>query len=304
MLQEARPCGVLLIVMGLQRGPGVQPSRQKPGDRGPTARLLRHDPGWAWTGPPRQRQDLQDTKDQLVTAIQERTAPVGVIGQGYVGLPLFGEAGFRVTGFDVDPSKAAAISRGESYIKHIGPERVTMAVRSGRHRATSGFDGLLQEGGADVAYCDPLFTASRKGRKHDLAMRSVPGCRRGDVDAVCASVSGAGTRQEPDQRSTALDAHGSMGYNALVVADGGGAKPVADLDLTALEDRPEPVNAHGRARTASAERPSLEHAWISGTAHRMRWSWRPMGCGAQPSSAGPAQRRPVPMVPRCNAGGR
>jgi UDP-N-acetyl-D-glucosamine dehydrogenase len=74
-----------------------------------------------------------------------RSAVVGVIGQGYVGLPLalvFVEAGFRVMGFDVDPEKVAALSRGESYIKHIGPGRVAVAVGNGRYSATTDFDRL------------------------------------------------------------------------------------------------------------------------------------------------------------------
>ncbi len=79
--------------------------------------------------------------------IADRSAVVGVIGQGYVGLPLalvFQEAGFRVIGLDVDPTKIAAISRGESYIKHIGPERVAAAVQSGRYTASTDFDRLKE----------------------------------------------------------------------------------------------------------------------------------------------------------------
>ena len=88
----------------------------------------------------------------LLTRIHDRSAHVGVIGQGYVGLPLslvFREAGFEVTGFDLDPAKVAAIGRGESYIKHIGAERVEAAVRSGKYRATADFDGL--------AACDAIL---------------------------------------------------------------------------------------------------------------------------------------------------
>jgi len=62
-----------------------------------------------------------------------------------VGLPLalvFQEAGFTVTGFDVDANKVAIIERGESFIKHIGAERVTRAVQSGRYTATTDFDRL------------------------------------------------------------------------------------------------------------------------------------------------------------------
>src|SRR5512142_1491444 len=85
------------------------------------------------------------TADSWGERIGARSAVVGVIGQGYVGLPLalvFCEAGFTVTGFDLDPKKVEAISRGESYIKHIGPERVASAVASGRYRATSDFAQL------------------------------------------------------------------------------------------------------------------------------------------------------------------
>ena len=83
----------------------------------------------------------------LLSAIRNRTARVGIIGQGYVGLPLglvFCEAGFPVTGFDVDETKVAALRRGESYIRHIGPERVAAAVASKRFTATSAVDRLAE----------------------------------------------------------------------------------------------------------------------------------------------------------------
>jgi len=84
-------------------------------------------------------------KNDLLSRIQSRAARIGIIGQGYVGLPLallFHEAGFEVTGFDVDPRKVKALGKGESFIKHIGAERVAAAVKSGRYKATTDFDGL------------------------------------------------------------------------------------------------------------------------------------------------------------------
>jgi UDP-N-acetyl-D-glucosamine dehydrogenase len=84
--------------------------------------------------------------------VKSKSAGIGVIGQGYVGLPLalaFCEAGFRVHGFDVDAEKIAALQRGESYIKHLGADRVAAAVRTGRFAATLDFDLL----GA----CDAIF---------------------------------------------------------------------------------------------------------------------------------------------------
>jgi len=77
--------------------------------------------------------------------VAARKLTVGIIGQGYVGLPLglvFCEAGFAVVGFDLDTEKVKAIARGESYIRHIGPERVSAAVQSGRYQATATFDRL------------------------------------------------------------------------------------------------------------------------------------------------------------------
>jgi UDP-N-acetyl-D-glucosamine dehydrogenase len=88
----------------------------------------------------------------LLDAIQSRTALIGIIGQGYVGLPLalvFEEAGFRVTGFDVDQRKVDLLRRGESYIKHIGTSRVAAAMERGRFAATTDFDGL--------AACDAIL---------------------------------------------------------------------------------------------------------------------------------------------------
>ena len=63
----------------------------------------------------------------LQTSIRQRTARLGVIGLGYVGLPLtmmYARAGFQVTGFDVDPEKVTTLNNGGSYIKRILPEEI------------------------------------------------------------------------------------------------------------------------------------------------------------------------------------
>ena len=70
---------------------------------------------------------MNDKHKELAAKIAGKQARVGVIGLGYVGLPLallFEERGFPVIGFDVDPRKKEALDRGESYIRHIGKERV------------------------------------------------------------------------------------------------------------------------------------------------------------------------------------
>ena len=82
---------------------------------------------------------------EFLARVQARTATIGIVGQGYVGLPLalvFNEAGFPVIGLDSDPVKVAALNQRESYIKHIGAARVAAAVKTGRFRASCNFDEL------------------------------------------------------------------------------------------------------------------------------------------------------------------
>jgi UDP-N-acetyl-D-glucosamine dehydrogenase len=82
---------------------------------------------------------------ELTRKIESRSATVGVIGLGYVGLPLalvFNEAGFNVVGFDVDESKIRSLTAGQSYIRHIGESRVAAAFAGGKMRATSEFKFL------------------------------------------------------------------------------------------------------------------------------------------------------------------
>jgi UDP-N-acetyl-D-mannosaminuronate dehydrogenase/intein/homing endonuclease len=77
--------------------------------------------------------------EQLRGRLEKRTARIGIVGLGYVGLPLaetFAWGGYPVLGFDIDPEKVAKLKRGESYIGHICPERVAEMVRSGRFDAT------------------------------------------------------------------------------------------------------------------------------------------------------------------------
>src|SRR5579884_1377801 len=77
---------------------------------------------------------------QLRQRIDQRTARVGIVGLGYVGLPLaetFCWAGYTVLGFDIDPEKVSRLKRGESYIGHIAAKRIAEMVASGRFDATT-----------------------------------------------------------------------------------------------------------------------------------------------------------------------
>jgi UDP-N-acetyl-D-glucosamine dehydrogenase len=83
--------------------------------------------------------------DRLIQKFLKRKALVGVIGMGYVGLPLvlrFCEEGFHVLGFDIDPPKVAQLKRGRSYLKSIPSSRISQFVQNGRLYVTDDFSRL------------------------------------------------------------------------------------------------------------------------------------------------------------------
>ena len=95
----------------------------------------------------------------LLEKIENKTAVVGVIGLGYVGLPLlhaFHRAGFPVIGFDIDPNKISALHRGENYLKHLGGSMVSDMKKAGRFDATDNFSRLGEADAVISAVPTPL----------------------------------------------------------------------------------------------------------------------------------------------------
>lgn len=81
-------------------------------------------------------------KKNLIEAIEQRTAVIGVIGLGYVGLPLlleFGKAGFPIIGLDIDATKVARLKEGRSYIKHIDSGVIGQIFSKSNANATTDF---------------------------------------------------------------------------------------------------------------------------------------------------------------------
>ena len=79
---------------------------------------------------------------ELLEKLRSRQALIGIVGLGYVGLPLsltYAEVGYQVLGLDIDQVKADSINQGESYIEHIGTERVSRARQEQRFEATVDF---------------------------------------------------------------------------------------------------------------------------------------------------------------------
>ena len=104
----------------------------------------------------------------LLSRIRDKKARIGVIGLGYVGLPLaseFARAGFDVTGFDVDASKVAEINAGRSYIPDVPQHELAESVKAGRLRATTDMTKLAEMDVADICVPTPL----RKTKDPDLS---------------------------------------------------------------------------------------------------------------------------------------
>lgn len=107
---------------------------------------------------------LAALRDTFLRRIDAHEVYIGIIGQGYVGLPLaltFVEKGFRVLGFDVDPAKVAALNRGECYIRHIDEVRVKRARETKRFEATADFTRLHEPDAILICVPTPL-TAQRE----------------------------------------------------------------------------------------------------------------------------------------------
>ena len=102
--------------------------------------------------------------DQIETIYYSRKAVLGVVGMGYVGLPLaLAAAGakYRVIGFDIDPKKVDRINSGNSYLKHIGSEQIARAVNEKKLRATADFQEAKVVDAVIVCVPTPL-TANRE----------------------------------------------------------------------------------------------------------------------------------------------
>tara|TARA_B100000242_G_scaffold285944_1_gene250965 strand:+ start:5664 stop:6974 length:1311 start_codon:yes stop_codon:yes gene_type:complete len=109
-----------------------------------------------------------DYKNQLINLIDKKKAKIGIVGLGYVGLPLalsFLDNGFDVIGFDIDKSKIRQINLGESYIKHIPSNKIRKSIKSKKFIPTLDFS-LISE--VDVIIiCVP--TPLTKYRDPDLS---------------------------------------------------------------------------------------------------------------------------------------
>jgi UDP-N-acetyl-D-glucosamine dehydrogenase len=102
---------------------------------------------------------LSDYAGSLKKKIETREARIGVVGLGYVGLPLaveFAEAGFSVLGFEVSAPKMESVNRGESYVGDVPSERLAGAVSAGKLEASLDYDRLDEADAICICVPTPL----------------------------------------------------------------------------------------------------------------------------------------------------
>jgi UDP-N-acetyl-D-glucosamine dehydrogenase len=142
---------------------------------------------------------LPKSAQERLQRINSRTAKIGIIGLGYVGLPLsllFSEAGFKVTGFDIDEKKVADLEAGRSYIFRIPAEEIQSAGKQG-FTATTDFAKLSDQDA--IIMCVP--TPLTEHREPDLsyventAKSAAPWVREGQL-VVLESTTYPGTTEE------------------------------------------------------------------------------------------------------------
>jgi len=106
--------------------------------------------------------------EDLLKKIESKTAHVGIVGLGYVGLPLaveFAGAGFTVTGIDIDKKKVAALNRGESYIQDIPAAVLAPLVKAGKLKGATDFGSVATLDTINICVPTPL----RKTKDPDMS---------------------------------------------------------------------------------------------------------------------------------------
>src|SRR4030067_2432162 len=128
----------------------------------------------------------KDVFGSVMDSIRERTAKIGIIGLGYVGLPIkrrFCEEGFKVLGFDIDPAKVEDLNNGKSYIRQLPAERLATLVKGKDplFTATSDMDRLPEPDVLIICVPTPLSDkrepdlSSVENTSKEIARRLRPG---------------------------------------------------------------------------------------------------------------------------------
>jgi len=139
-------------------------------------------------------------KDQLLAKIEDRTACIGVVGLGYVGLPLaleFANAGFRVIGYDVSERVTKGLMSGKSHIQDVSSSTLERLVKAGKFEATAVEARLQEMDAVCIAVPTPLAKTRDPDMSYVLAAADAVGrhCRPGVV-IILESTTYPGTTRE------------------------------------------------------------------------------------------------------------
>jgi UDP-N-acetyl-D-glucosamine dehydrogenase len=211
--------------------------------------------------------------EEAIAAFKARRAKIGIIGLGYVGIPLAltaAKSGFSVLGFDIDEPRVAQLNRGESIIKHIPSAAIAEAVQTSRFEATARFDRLGEPDAVLICVPTPLT----KHREPDLsfvektARAIAPHLRRGQL-IVLESTTYPGTTAEvikpilessglrsgedfflafsPEREDPGNADYGTAAIPKVVGGDGAEALALADALYQQLVVRTVPVSSAAAA---------------------------------------------------------
>ncbi|OGT01775.1 MAG: UDP-N-acetyl-D-glucosamine dehydrogenase [Gallionellales bacterium RIFCSPLOWO2_02_58_13] len=158
-------------------------------------------------------------KNSLIQKLNDRSATIGIVGLGYVGLPLmlrYCEVGYKVIGFDIDQSKVAALRNGQSYIEHIPTRSIENALAKG-FDPTADFSRAAEADALILCVPTPL----NKHREPDLSFvldttdSLVPYLRPGQIMSLESTTYPGTTEEEllPRMESSGL----KVGHDAFLV---------------------------------------------------------------------------------------
>ncbi|AMJ61026.1 nucleotide sugar dehydrogenase [Bosea sp. PAMC 26642] len=216
-----------------------------------------------------------ETATRFIDKVRDSSLVIGVVGLGYVGLPLVLTAlrqGFRVVGFDIDENRVGLVNAGRSAIKHIPSEPIRDAVAVGRFEATADFARLGEPDALLIAVPTPL----NRHREPDMSFvvattQAIAATLRAGQLVVLESTTYPGTTQElmrpilerasglksgedfhlaysPEREDPGNASFGTSDIPKVVGGDGGDALAMADALYSALVVSTVPVSS-----TATAE---------------------------------------------------
>lgn len=176
------------------------------------------------------------THSELIQRLSDRQAVIGIIGLGYVGLPLmlrYSDAGYQVRGFDIDPKKVAALNAGDSYIEHINANSIQAAINNG-FSATTDFSKVRETDALIICVPTPL----NRHREPDLTFVTqtldsiVPYLRKGQIVSLESTTYPGTTDEEVTPR-----------------IEKGGFKVGVDIFVVFSPEREDPGNPQYRTQT-------------------------------------------------------